>query len=210
MAFCTECGTNVPDDVKFCTSCGKPIKAVPKMDAAAQEAAARPSAAAYSLPPGRVAAAYSPPPGQTAAAYSPPPGQAAAAYSPPPVPAAVTYGSPPGQAAADTTPLAGSRYAVMSTGAFILLSILFAIPLIGQIACIIMAFGAKNLNRRNFARATLIFMIIGLVISVVLYFVGRWVLEAAASYLSEAGGFSPSPDELVELLGLLDGMAPGN
>ena len=199
MAFCTECGTNVPDDVKFCTSCGKPIKAVPKMDAAAQEAAARPSAAAYSLPPGRVAAAY-----------SPPPGQAAAAYSPPPVPAAVTYGSPPGQAAADTTPLAGSRYAVMSTGAFILLSILFAIPLIGQIACIIMAFGAKNLNRRNFARATLIFMIIGLVISVVLYFVGRWVLEAAASYLSEAGGFSPSPDELVELLGLLDGMAPGN
>ena len=25
MAFCTFCGTQVPDDIKFCTSCGKPM-----------------------------------------------------------------------------------------------------------------------------------------------------------------------------------------
>ena len=25
MAFCTNCGTNVPDGIKFCTSCGTPM-----------------------------------------------------------------------------------------------------------------------------------------------------------------------------------------
>ena len=25
MAFCTFCGTSVPDNIKFCTSCGKPM-----------------------------------------------------------------------------------------------------------------------------------------------------------------------------------------
>lgn len=33
MAFCTFCGTQVPDDIKFCTSCGKPMGITVKVPA---------------------------------------------------------------------------------------------------------------------------------------------------------------------------------
>jgi hypothetical protein len=42
-----------------------------------------------------------------------------------------------------------------------------------------MAFAAKNRNRRNYARAALILTLIGIAISVALYFVISWAIEAA-------------------------------
>ena len=52
-----------------------------------------------------------------------------------------------------------------------------------------MAFTAKNQNRRNFARAMLIFLIIGLVMSVILYFLLSWISEVIIEYyINEAGG----------------------
>jgi hypothetical protein len=53
--------------------------------------------------------------------------------------------------------------------------ILFAIPLIGWLACIVTAFAAKNRNRRNFARATLVFLIVGVVLSIALFFLFGWL-----------------------------------
>ncbi|MDR1431110.1 MAG: zinc ribbon domain-containing protein [Propionibacteriaceae bacterium] len=51
MAFCTECGTSVPDDVRFCTSCGKEREAAsnPQVTAvaAAQAVASPPAVAAF-------------------------------------------------------------------------------------------------------------------------------------------------------------------
>lgn len=116
-------------------------------------------------------------PQQQAPAY--PQQQPAPAYPQQQAPAYI-----PAPSAADTPPT--GKYAVMSTGSFILTSILFAIPVVGLIACIVMAFASKNLNRKHYAKAMLIFMIIGLVLAVILYFVSGWVLEAVTGYLGGA------------------------
>ncbi len=41
MAYCTKCGTQVADGVKFCTSCGSPMSAT-QPQTASQQAAVRP------------------------------------------------------------------------------------------------------------------------------------------------------------------------
>jgi hypothetical protein len=85
----------------------------------------------------------------------------------------------------DSPPPKSSPYAVMGTGAYIGHSILFAIPVVGWLICVIMAFSAKNLNKRHYARAVLIFLVIGAVLSVSLYFLFSWVWDAAAEYLQQ-------------------------
>jgi hypothetical protein len=166
MAFYTECGANVPDNVKFCTGCGNPM-------GEAEEPA--PVMAAVAAQP---AAAQNPPPRQ------PPVQPAAPAYNPAP-PSYAAY-------APDAPPPRASKYAVMSTGSYIGHTLLFAIPVVGWLACIVMAFAAKNLNKRNYARSVLIFLIIGAILAVALYFVFSWAWDAAREYIrqyiSEATG----------------------
>lgn len=58
MAFCASCGTQVPDDVKFCPTCGKPI-----------EAAAAPQAPYPPQPPQPYAPQPQQPYGQPAPGY---------------------------------------------------------------------------------------------------------------------------------------------
>jgi heme/copper-type cytochrome/quinol oxidase subunit 2 len=93
--------------------------------------------------------------------------------------------------APDAPPPKG-KYAAIGTGGFICMMILFAIPVVGWLACIIMAFAAKNRNRRSFARATLVFLIIGAILAVALYFLFQWVWEVLREYIrqyvSEATG----------------------
>lgn len=57
------------------------------------------------------------------------------------------------------------RYAPVSTGAFFGYKILYGIPVIGWILCLVFSFTQKNVNKRNFARATLIGLIISLVLT---------------------------------------------
>ena len=81
---------------------------------------------------------------------------------------------------ADTEPPKGSRYAVISTAGYFGTILLFSLPLIGLIFCIVFACGGtKNRNRRNLAKAYLIFMIIALVLSVILVVLalvmGNWL-----------------------------------
>ena len=153
MAFCTGCGANIPDDLKFCTSCGK------------------------SAEQNQVA--------------SPPKPQAAA---PPP----------------NVTPQKNANHAVMSVGAYIGTMLLFCIPLLGWLICLIMAFAAKNLNRRNFARAMLVFLIIGIVISVICYFVFTWIWSNVIDYFNEVvseatGGLTTELGGFSDLMDLING-----
>ena len=100
--------------------------------------------------------------------------------SPPPV----TQASPVDRV---NTPPSGSpsvvnnQNKVISTGLYIGLMILFAVPVIGFIACIIMAFTAKNKNIKNYARATLIWMIIAFVLLAILIA----IVSALANTLTE-------------------------
>ena len=102
-------------------------------------------------------------------------------------PAAEQPAIAPNPALADQAPPRGSRYAVMSTGSYFGTILLFALPVIGWILCIIFACGGtKNLNKRNLARANLIFFLIALILSVILFFVfralGGWFMDSLQQY----------------------------
>ena len=113
MAFCTNCGTNVPDGIKFCTSCGTPMSVQ-----------AQPQAP--------------PPPQQTYVQPQPAP-----------------------------QPLPQQAYA----------------PLIIW-AC----GGCQKVNKANFARAMLIMMIIGSVLSLLMFFAVRMLFGSEIDSLMEAFG----------------------
>ena len=77
---------------------------------------------------------------------------------------------------------------VISTGLYIGLMILFAIPVIGFIACIIMALAAKNKNIRNYARATLIWMIIAFILLAILFAIASALANSLTDYINQMTG----------------------
>lgn len=138
--FCPNCGKQNPDDAKFCESCGSTLSA-----------AAAPKAASASAPP-------APPPQPPPAQYNAPPPQA---YQSPPRQQYYQQPPPAYNAAGNTAP--------MSVGQYIGTIILFMIPLVGFILMLVWAFGSDvNLNKKNFSRAYLIMMLIGIVLAIVL------------------------------------------
>ena len=56
---------------------------------------------------------------------------------------------------------------VAGVGTFFGLQLLFALPIIGWIACIICAFAPENQNVKNYARATLIWLLIAVVLTII-------------------------------------------
>ena len=87
-----------------------------------------------------------------------------------------------------TQPAPDPTSKVVGTGAYFGLMLLFAIPIIGQIACLIMAFAPKNKNIKHFARAQLIWMVIGIIIAALV--IGGIVLlvNTFSDYIAEATG----------------------
>ena len=149
--FCTNCGATLPDDKNFCTECGSPVATVePAME----------------TPPVQTA----PPPVQ----QTPPPTQT----TPPPVQPVYQYSTAP---AGETIPSKGSKYDPITTGGYIGIMLLMCIPVVGLILMIVWAFGgAKKINKRNLARASLIMMAIGFVLSLIFGFVIKAVVNKAA------------------------------
>ncbi|MBR2880483.1 MAG: zinc ribbon domain-containing protein, partial [Oscillospiraceae bacterium] len=168
--FCTNCGATLNDDARFCTECGATLEA-----AAAQSAAA---------------AAPPPPPPQAAAPVmqaAPPPQAAPAAEKPKKKkkerPVYEDYDAP----------APGSKYAPISTWGYIGISLLACIPIVGFILLIVWAFGGcKKINKRNFARAMLIMMAIGLVFSLISGCAMKMVFDKAVDAIEEESGISVS------------------
>lgn len=77
---------------------------------------------------------------------------------------------------------------VVSTGTFFGTMLLFALPFIGFIACIIMCFAPKRKSLKNYAKANLIWAIIGLVFSILLVVAVIALGGSLMDYLSEAMG----------------------
>ena len=110
------------------------------------------------------------PPVQTA----PPPVQQT---TPPPVQPVYQYNTAP---AGETIPPKGSKYDPITTGGYIGIMLLMCIPVVGLILMIVWAFGgAKKINKRNLARASLIMMAIGLVFSLIFGFIAKAVVNKA-------------------------------
>ncbi len=187
MAFCTNCGADVPDGLQFCTNCGNAMGGAVIRGANA------------SAPQTRRAQAYG----------SHTPRQAGANRQSPAARPAYCGGSPP-KYSGSSAPPPGTPFAVAGMGGFIGMLILFSIPVAGWIACIIMAFTMQNQNRRNFARAMLVFIVIQIVLAVALYFLVMWVwevvLETFQEYVADASGALIDSGDLGGLAGLLDGL----
>lgn len=156
--ICTNCGSELGEGAAFCTECGTPVPA---------ENAPAPQPA----PPA--------PPAETAAPaadeYRPETPQAPVYAPPAPVQA------PPVYAAADD---AAEKHDVVSTGSFFGLMFLYAIPVIGWIICLIYAFASKSKNKRNFSRAWLIWLLIGLVFAAIVFLLFRWIGRVASDIVN--------------------------
>ena len=55
----------------------------------------------------------------------------------------------------------------VSTAYYFWMTLLFAIPVVGLIVCLVTAFSGDDTSRKNFSRAVLIWIIIGFVISII-------------------------------------------
>ncbi len=92
------------------------------------------------------------------------------AQQPQPVPQPQPQPQPPqfAQSNINQPPVTGSMYEPVSTGAFFGTILLLSIPLVGFIYCIVCAFGGcRKVNMRNFCRAQLIWILVGLVLSII-------------------------------------------
>ena len=161
MAFCKQCGAQLIESSRFCTTCGAEAPAAaetvsyeeqPKADsqpAYQSPAYAQPSYAVQQREPAKNASGA----GDYQSAYQQPPygQQAYGGYSQPP------------------HPPVSEKSTVMSTGKFLGTLLLMMIPLAGFILTIVWACGGTdNPNRRNLARAYLILMAIGIVLAILI------------------------------------------
>lgn len=77
-------------------------------------------------------------------------------------------------------PEKGSKYDPITTGGYIGISLLMCIPIVGLILMIIWAFGGcKKVNKRNFARASLIMMAVGVIFSLIIGFAAKSIFNTA-------------------------------
>lgn len=184
--FCTGCGAPLDDDKRFCTACGTPVPGVEE-------------AAGLSQPD------TSPPQPPPQAAVVPPSPSPQAAVPPPPAPQ-VPVALPPSPsiipASGDGAPAKDSKYAVITTGGYIGIMLLMCIPILGQLLTLVWALGGcRKVNKRNMARAMLVFLIISLVLSAICYFTFSylWKSSGLGDLLGQAGGMGELGDAMKEL-----------
>lgn len=177
--FCEKCGNQMPDDSKFCLSCGAPAAGAESVQEAAPivetdindvtETATEVSSA-VEQPAAPAQPAPQPSPIRTEPTQTP---QAAPqqAYAQPPQ---NQYYQQP------SAPEKPEKVAPLKTWKFIGMFILTGIPLIGFIMILVWSFSSSfNKNTKSFARAILVLWIIGLVLTII----GVIINWAAIQYL---------------------------
>ena len=105
-----------------------------------------------------------------------------------PAPMGVPYTPAPVAAAEDDMPRGGA-YGVVSTGAFFWLDVLFKLPGLGWLFCIILSFAPKNYNIKHFARSKLVVLVIALICAGLAYaffaIFGDQIAAALQSFVSD-------------------------
>ena len=158
MAYCTKCGAQVADGMKFCNSCGNPM------------GAAQPQAAPQQ--PQQQAAQPQPQQQQT---YQQPQPQYQQPYQQQP-----PYGQPYQQAVYTEEPI--------STGSYMLMFLLLMIPIVNLICMIVWACGGSTKkNKVNLSRAMLLWGLIGAVIGGIIALAGGMLFGDSINELMELG-----------------------
>ncbi|RGX56613.1 zinc-ribbon domain-containing protein [Anaerotruncus sp. AF02-27] len=174
--FCTSCGAQLEDDKKFCTSCGAPAEGKPEQEPA-MAAAAVSGAQTHSPDPMPAQPPYQ--------LYQQP--QPVYQQTPPPPPAPI----PVSAADSDLPPPAGSKYAPIGLGGWIGIMLLMLIPIVNIILLIVWACGGcKKVTKRSFARASLILMAVGIVLSLAIGLMARSFINKAIDVAAQESGFS--------------------
>ena len=186
MTKCAKCGAELTPDTNFCTACGARVDAAPTQ--------ANPTPVPTSNPTYNHMKTTQPPAAATAAA---------------PV-----YQTVPAYAAVDAPPPAGSKYELISTWGFIGITLLMCIPIVGQILVIIWAFGGcKKIQKRNYARASLVFMIISLIFTIFIGLKIKAFVDKVNDNLHVITGQMADTlnlEEIADLLSGIENVASGN
>ncbi len=200
--YCTECGEPLTARQKKCKKCGT---LVAKKTEAEKEAVTEPAAVAEETTESLSSA---PQPTETAVAVAEP------ETLPEPEPEPVKEPKPDSgrglleeksgeikSVEIDPAPARKSKYAPVSTFGFFLMYLLLLIPVVNIILLFVWARkGSKKINRRNFARAALIFLLIIVIWALVSYFFGQaiygGIVTKYAGFLQGIG-----LDSLVQLWG---------
>lgn len=184
--FCENCGSPIPEDSKFCLSCGAKTAGAQSDDQALQETAVVTDATQVDTLPSvdTVIPATEPiqnepqpkpvPPAAQSRPVQPAPQPEPTRYAP----QAQTYQQPFPQSPAYQQPSAIKVEKVnpLPIWKYIGMMLLTGIPLIGFIMILVWSFGSSfNKNTRNYARAILILWIIGFVL-VIVALITNWAM----------------------------------
>lgn len=174
---CPKCGTPYRPGVQFCTECGT-------------RRAQSPAAAPVNPNPANanpVHQANANPVNPNPANANPNPVNPNPVHANP-APMGVPYTPAPVAAAEDDMPRGGA-YGVVSTGAFFWLDVLFKLPGLGWLFCIILSFAPKNYNIKHFARSKLVVLVIALICAGLAYaffaIFGDQIAAALQSFVSD-------------------------
>ena len=181
--FCTNCGAPLEEDALFCSECGEkilPAGEIPDTNFVAAAAAAVPAAAAQPVvqPDPQPAPQPAADPFELPQAEARPQTDYQNQYQSQPkpepfVPQETEYGT--------ITTAAASRSPEVKSSTYFWLMLLFAIPVVGLIAMLVMAFATKNKNIRHWCRAMLIWILIGLIVFGVLFLVAVIALKSTGA-----------------------------
>ena len=178
--ICRNCGRELPDDARFCGRCGAPVS--PAAPAAGSGAPASENAAPAA---GSTGAAQEGAAG-TSAAASEQTGPAAARPQPQ-VPPPLSDSAPSWSSRPAPSPAPVPRQqsaAPLSVGQFFLMDLVSMIPLLNIVLLLVWSFADNtNPNRRNLARARLIWVAIGIVCSILLLLIAIWAMSNTYWYL---------------------------
>jgi len=164
-SFCTSCGAQAQEGVRFCTACGKAL--------------------AEAVAPAPVPV---PVPEPISAPIPEPVPAPAPAYQPPPPPAPVYAPPPPAPA-----PPAPATQKPISTIGYIGYFILYAIPVLGLIVSIMLSFGSgRDLNRRSLARAFFVIKLLLLGAGIFLAVIAYFYMGAMSTAIGQATGMEIS------------------
>lgn len=165
--ICKNCSAQIPDGSKFCTVCGHKIVVEPFV-------APKPQQPPQQVPP---QAQHMQTPPQTQPTQVPP----QAPYTQ--IPPQVQQGQVPpynlNDAQQQTVSKNPALDAPLTVLDFFLMSLLSFVPIIGFIFLLIWAFsGNTNINRKNYARAALIWILVSIGLVILLSIIGGGILNS--------------------------------